>query len=70
MSGQPVEHRRVRVWFGQHLLHDYLAEATAAERYAESIGRRFAGLEVTVDHEVSDDLRPLPCEQLWAVLTP
>lgn len=75
MTGQPVERvpvdrRRVRVWFGEHLLHDYLAEATAAERYAESIGRRFAGLEITVDLEVSEDLSPLPCEQLWSVLTP
>lgn len=60
---------RVRVWFGAHLLHGYRAEATAAQGYAAAIGRRFAGLKVTVDSEASDGLTPLPCEQLWT-LTP
>lgn len=62
--------RRVRVWFGPHLLRDYRAEASAAEGYAQAIGRRFEGLEVTVDMEVNNDLTTLPCEQLWSVLTP
>ncbi len=66
----PPEQRRVRVWFGPHLLHDYRAEVSAAESYAQAIGRRFGGLQVTVDHEVSDELDPLPCEQLWTVVTP
>lgn len=61
--------RRVRLWFGPHLLHDYRAGADAAAEYAEAIGRRFAGLKITIDAEVSDDLPPLPCEQLWG-LTP
>jgi len=69
ISDQASDDRRVRVWFGSHLLHDYRAGAEAAGLYAEAIGRRFAGLEVTVDAEVSDDLPALPCEQLW-VLTP
>lgn len=70
MTEQPVEQLRVRVWFGPHLLHDYRAEASAAESYAEAIGRRFGGIQVTVDNEANDDLDPLPCQQLWTVLTP
>ncbi|MFC7623150.1 hypothetical protein [Microlunatus sp. GCM10028923] len=62
--------RRVRVWFGPHLLRDYRAEASAAEGYAQAMGSRFGGLEITVDSEVNDQLTPLPCEQLWSVLTP
>lgn len=61
--------RRVRVWFGPHLLHDYRAGAEAAEEYAKAIGKRFAGLTVTVDTEATEDMAPLPCEQLW-MLTP
>lgn len=57
--------RRVRLWFGPHLIHDYRAAAEAAESYAEAMGKRFAGLTVTVDSEVSHELPPLPCEQLW-----
>ncbi len=64
-----VRELRVRLWFGPHLLHDYRAGAEAAERYAEAIGKRFAGLRVTLDSAVTADLSPLPCEQLWT-LTP
>ncbi len=64
-----VRERRVRVWFGEHLLHDYRAGAVAAQEYATAIGRRFPGLAVTVDDDVTEELRPLPCEQLWT-LTP
>jgi hypothetical protein len=69
MGDDARDELRVRVWFGPHLLHDYRAERTAANSYAEAIGRRFAGLSVTVDGWVSDDLQQLPCEQLWT-LTP
>lgn len=68
-EGAEVRVRRVRVWFGPHLLHDYRAGADAAEQYAKAIGKRFAGLTVTVDAEVTADMPPLPCEQLW-MLTP
>lgn len=63
------EERRIRLWFGRHLLRDYRAEAEAAEQYATAIGRRFAGIHVTVDSLVGEDLPRLPCEQLWD-LTP
>lgn len=60
---------RVRLWFGQHVLHDYRADGDVARRYAKEIGRRFAGLKITIDSEVSTDMPQLPCEQLWT-LTP
>lgn len=69
-AGGGPEQRRVQVWFGEHLLHDYRAGAKAAEEYAAAIGRRFAGLRVTVDSEVTAAMQQLPCEQLWDVLTP
>lgn len=59
--------RRVRVWFGEHVVCDYRADPVAAERYAAAMARRFAGLRITVDDGVADDLRPLPCEQLWTL---
>ncbi|MGC4938026.1 hypothetical protein [Kribbella sp. DT2] len=64
-----VEQRRVRVWFGDHVIADYCAEAALAERYAEAMERRFAGLQVT-NEVVSGDgstARPLPNERLWDI---
>ncbi len=68
-AGPAASQRRVRVWFGEHLLHDYRADADAAAEYSAAIGRRFAGLQVKLDSEVTEELQPLPCEQLWT-LTP
>ena len=39
--------RRVRVWFGQHAICDYRADADLATRYAAAMNRRFAGLRIT-----------------------
>lgn len=41
--------RRVRVWFGQHVIAQYVAEAPLAARYEQAMRRRFAGLRVTND---------------------
>ena len=41
--------RRVRVWFGEHVIADYNAELALAERFAHAMSRRFAGLMVTND---------------------
>ena len=39
--------RRVRVWFGEHVIAQYVAEAPLAARYEQAMRRRFAGLRVT-----------------------
>ncbi|HEY3511668.1 hypothetical protein [Kribbella sp. NPDC051137] len=65
-----VERRRVRVWFGEHVVADYCAEAELAERYAEAMSRRFAGLRVTSEPLSELDPGPdrrLPGERLWEV---
>ena len=41
--------RRVRVWFGEHVIAQYVAEAPLAARYEKAMRRRFAGLKVTND---------------------
>ncbi|MEV0801660.1 hypothetical protein AB0I34_28460 [Kribbella sp. NPDC050281] len=70
-AGDPVpQRRRVRVWFGDHVVADYRAEAELAERYAEAMSRRFAGLRVTSDPISDTDPGPgrvLPGERLWEV---
>ncbi|MEU4607242.1 hypothetical protein AB0F43_30020 [Kribbella sp. NPDC023972] len=67
----PVPQRcRVRVWFGDHVVADYRAEAELAERYAVAMARRFAGLRVTNDPIPESDSGPdraLPGERLWEV---
>ena len=41
--------RRVRVWFGEHVIAQYVAEEPLAARYEQAMRRRFAGLKVTND---------------------
>jgi hypothetical protein len=66
-TGSPGR-RRVRVWFGEHVIADYRADAAQAGRYAEAMQRRFAGLRVTTD-DLPDDpgswVPQLPTEPLW-----
>jgi len=68
--------QRVRVWFGNHVIADYIADPALAARYAQTMRKRFAGLKVTSDPVpiaaptvVPDNDRPLPSERLWE-LTP
>lgn len=63
------ERRRVRVWFGEHVVADYTAEPGLAERYAHAMSRRFAGLRVTNDPMpvVDQPAEPLPRERMWDV---
>lgn len=58
---------RVRVWFGAHVLADYVADPQTADRYAEAMRQRFAGLRVTCERDVSSTApaKPLPSERLW-----
>jgi hypothetical protein len=76
-TGAPVAEHRVRVWFGQHVVAEYVAAAQFAEEYAEAIGRRYAGLRVTVETQLGQPgvsptpvtSQPLPSRRLWE-LTP
>ncbi|WP_132148792.1 hypothetical protein [Kribbella antiqua] len=39
--------RRVRLWFGQHLIADYIGDQASADRHEAAMRRRFPGLEIT-----------------------
>jgi hypothetical protein len=65
-----TQRRRVRVWFGDHVVADYQAEAELADRYAAAMSRRFAGLRVTSEPIPPSEALPgrkLPGERLWEV---
>ena len=38
--------KRVRVWFGRHVIATYVADPDQAERYARAMAQRFAGLRI------------------------
>jgi hypothetical protein len=44
-----AQQRRVRVWFGRHVIAQLIAEPAAADRYAAAMDRRFGGLRITND---------------------
>jgi hypothetical protein len=46
--------RRVRVWFGEHIIAEYTAEPQTAMRYHAAMTRRFASLQVTIEPAVPD----------------
>lgn len=41
--------RRVRVWFGEHVIADYTAEPAKALQYQAAMTRRFASLRITIE---------------------
>jgi hypothetical protein len=41
--------RRVRVWFGEHVIADYTAEPSTAIQYQAAMTRRFASLRITIE---------------------
>ena len=43
------QRRLVRVWFGEHVIAQNVAEPAMASRYEQAMRRRFAGLRVTND---------------------
>jgi hypothetical protein len=45
---RPTE-RRVRVWFGEHVIADFTAEPADALRYQAGMTRRFASLRITIE---------------------
>jgi hypothetical protein len=69
--------RKVRVWLGDHLIAEYVAEPELAARYRQVMAPRFAGLLITIE-PLSDpgweggeglefSAARLPDEQLWSL---
>jgi hypothetical protein len=54
---------RVQVWFEGYPQLSYRAARDAADRFARAM--RSTGTRVTIDDQVGERLRPLPCERLW-----
>jgi hypothetical protein len=50
--------RRVRVWFGEHVIAEYTAEPATALRYQAALTRRFASLRVTIELVAVADEQP------------
>lgn len=65
MTEQTGDKRRVRVWFGNEVICCHVADPADAERYAALMGRRFAGLAITVDDAPGTSDPTLPHELLW-----
>ena len=67
--------RRVRIWLGELLVAEYVADRERATRYRRVMAPRFTGLRITIEplpSEVADPARPLqaaklPNEQLWSL---
>lgn len=58
--------RRVRAWFGPHLICEHAASRSDAQAYAEAMPFRFHGLSVTVGNLApGDSPEPLPPRRLW-----
>ncbi|WP_109505544.1 hypothetical protein [Nocardioides speluncae] len=57
----------VRVWFGRHIVCEYSAVPSLAERYAAAMGRRFLGVRVSTEPDRSGSRQPppLPAERMW-----
>jgi hypothetical protein len=49
--------RRIQVWFGRHLIADYVSDPSSACAYERAMRRRFASLRVTnepADQQIAD----------------
>jgi hypothetical protein len=73
MSEQTIERvaerRHVKLWFGQHVIGEFVGEAEHAERYAEAMDKRFGGLKITTEPippgVTPVRALPLPSKRLW-----
>ncbi|MFC9688388.1 hypothetical protein ACFTSF_07580 [Kribbella sp. NPDC056951] len=48
--------RRVRLWFGPHVLADFIGEPASADRHEAAMRRRFPGVHIT-----NEPLRTADC---------
>jgi hypothetical protein len=55
----------VRIWLGDHLIAEYVAEPDRASRYQRVMTPKFTGLRITVDNGATGQASELPSEQLW-----
>lgn len=56
----------VRIWLGDHLIAEYVAEPDRASRYQRVMTPKFTGLRITVDSAATAaSASELPNEQLW-----
>lgn len=69
VEAEPAERRHVKLWFGSHVIGEYVGDIEAATRYAEAMDKRFAGLHITNEPVPpgEDPVRalPLPSRRLW-----
>jgi hypothetical protein len=64
-SPAPPDLRRIQVWFGDEVICSHQAPALEARRYVTLMGRRFAGLRITIDDQPTMRDPELPHELLW-----
>lgn len=57
--------RRVQVWFGDTVINSYTATAPQARQFVTLMGRRFAGLRITVDSQPVSTDPALPHKLDW-----
>jgi hypothetical protein len=64
-----VERRHVKLWFGKHVIGEFVGDTEHAEQYAKAMDRKFGGLRITVDPvapgETPVRALPLPAKRLW-----
>lgn len=49
VAARSQQRRLVRVWFGEHVIAQQIADPALAGRYEQAMRRRFASLRVTND---------------------
>jgi hypothetical protein len=73
VTGAVSDRHQIWVWFGEHLLAQYTADAEVATRYAVAMNRRYCGVLVTTE-PIGPGSAPassaeLPCQRLWSTTT-
>lgn len=51
------------MWFGRHVIADYSADPTLADRYADAMRSRFTGLRITIDDALASNEHKVPAQQ-------
>jgi hypothetical protein len=69
VAGDP-DRCRVRVWFGPHVIAVYAADQALATAYLDVMRGHFAGLQFTIDEDLTGAERPLPAARLWDAVAP